>query len=60
VKIFRYSLYNEYLKILLYGWVKHPTVKQNMTKNKYPKGMHFYVLKDEGMYKIGYTKDLTK
>ena len=31
-----------------------------MTKNKYPKGMHFYVLKDEGMYKIGYTKDLTK
>ena len=35
-------------------------LKQNMTKNKYPKGMHFYVLKDEGMYKIGYTKDLTK
>ena len=31
-----------------------------MTKNKYPKGMHFYVLKDDGMYKIGYTKDLTK
>ena len=31
-----------------------------MTKNKYTKGMHFYVLKDEGMYKIGYTKDLTK
>ena len=22
--------------------------------------MHFYVLKDKGMYKIGYTKDLTK
>ena len=35
-------------------------LKQNMTKNKYPKGMHFYVLKDEDMYKIGYTKDLTK
>jgi prophage antirepressor-like protein len=34
--------------------------KQNMTKNKYPKGMHFYVIKDEDMYKIGYTKDLTK
>jgi hypothetical protein len=34
----------------LYGGVKHPTVKQNMTKNKYPKEMH----------KIGYTKDLTK
>jgi predicted GIY-YIG superfamily endonuclease len=31
-----------------------------MTKNKYPKGMHFYVLKDDSMYKIGYTKDLTK
>ena len=31
-----------------------------MTKNKYPHGMHFYVLKDDGMYKIGYTKDLTK
>jgi prophage antirepressor-like protein len=35
-------------------------LKQNMTKNKYPKGMHFYILKDEGMYKIGYTKDLNK
>jgi hypothetical protein len=29
-----------------------------MIKNKYPKGMHFYVLKDEEMFKIGYTKDL--
>ena len=35
-------------------------LKQNMVKNKYPKGMHFYVLKDDGMYKIGYCKDLTK
>jgi len=35
-------------------------LKQNMIKNKYPHGMHFYVLKDDGMYKIGYTKDLTK
>jgi prophage antirepressor-like protein len=35
-------------------------LKKNMTKNKYPKGIHFYVLKDDGMYKIGYTKDLTK
>jgi prophage antirepressor-like protein len=35
-------------------------LKQNMVKNKYPKGMHFYVLKDEGKYKIGYSKDLTK
>jgi predicted GIY-YIG superfamily endonuclease len=31
-----------------------------MTKNKFPKGMHFYVLKDDNMYKIGYTKDLNK
>ena len=31
-----------------------------MTKNKYPKGLHFYVLKDDGMYKIGHTKDLNK
>ena len=35
-------------------------LKQNMTKNKYPNSMHFYVLKDDGMYKIGYTKDLNK
>jgi prophage antirepressor-like protein len=35
-------------------------LKQNMTKNKFPKGMHFYVLKDDNMYKIGYTKDLNK
>ena len=35
-------------------------LKKNLTKNKYPKGMHFYVLKDEDMYKIGYTKDLNK
>ena len=35
-------------------------LKQNMTKNKYPHGMHFYILKDDGMYKIGYTKDLIK
>jgi prophage antirepressor-like protein len=35
-------------------------LKQNMTKNKYPHGMHFYIIKDDSMYKIGYTKDLTK
>ena len=35
-------------------------LKQNMTKNKYPQGMHFYIIKDDGMYKIGYTKDLNK
>ena len=27
-------------------------LKQNMTKNKYPNGMHFYVFKDDDMYKI--------
>ena len=31
-----------------------------MTNNKYPSGLHFYVLKDDGMYKIGHTKDLNK
>jgi prophage antirepressor-like protein len=35
-------------------------LKNNMTKNKHPGGLHFYVLKDEEMYKIGYTKDLNK
>ena len=31
-----------------------------MTKNKYPRDLHFYVLKDDNMYKIGHTKDLNK
>jgi prophage antirepressor-like protein len=35
-------------------------LKKNMTKKKYPRGLHFYVLKDDGMYKIGHTKDLNK
>lgn len=35
-------------------------LKKNMTKNRHPKGMHFYVIEDAGMYKIGYTTDLTK
>jgi prophage antirepressor-like protein len=35
-------------------------LKQNMTKNKHPRGMHFYVIKDDDMYKIGYTKNLNK
>jgi prophage antirepressor-like protein len=35
-------------------------LKNNMTKNKYPHDLHFYVLKDDGMYKIGHTKDLNK
>ena len=33
---------------------------KNMTSKKYPKGNHFYVIEDEKMYKIGYTKDLAK
>ena len=33
---------------------------KNMTNKKYPKGYHFYVIEDDKMYKIGYTKDLTK
>ncbi len=28
-------------------------LKENMTNKKYPLGYHFYVLKDEKMYKIG-------
>ena len=35
-------------------------LKTNMTKNKYPQGYHFYIIKDDNMYKIGYTKDLNK
>ena len=35
-------------------------LKNNMTKNKYPHGLHFYVIKDDGMYKIGHTRDLNK
>jgi prophage antirepressor-like protein len=35
-------------------------LKNNMTKNKYPRGYHFYIIKDDNMYKIGYTKDLNK
>ena len=31
-----------------------------MIKNKYPKGMHFYVLKEKDMFKIVYTNDLNK
>ena len=29
-----------------------------MTKNKYPKGTHIYILEDDNKYKIGYTDDL--
>ena len=35
-------------------------LKKNLTKNKYPKGMHVYVIEDEKLYKIGYTNNLKK
>ena len=35
-------------------------LKSNMTKNKYPKGTHIYILEDDNKYKIGYTDDLVK
>jgi prophage antirepressor-like protein len=35
-------------------------LKNNMTKKKYPKGSHIYILEDEKKYKIGYTDDLIK
>ena len=31
-----------------------------MTKNKYPKGTHVYIIEDNDKYKIGYTDDLQK
>ena len=33
-------------------------LKNNMTKDKYPNGYHIYIIKDNGLYKIGYTKNL--
>lgn len=35
-------------------------LKKNMTKNKFPKGMHIYVIEDNGLFKIGYTDNLKK
>lgn len=35
-------------------------LKSNMTKHKYPTGMHIYVIKYNNLYKIGYTNDLNK
>jgi prophage antirepressor-like protein len=35
-------------------------LKNNMTKNKFPKGMHVYIIEDNYKYKIGYTDDLAK
>ena len=39
---------------------QNETLKKNMTKNKYPKGMYIYILEDEKLFKIGYTNDLQK
>ena len=35
-------------------------LKKDMTKNKYPKGTHVYIIEDDEKYKIGYTDDLQK
>jgi len=35
-------------------------LKSNMTLRKYPAGYHFYIIEDDSMYKIGYTKNLNK
>lgn len=33
-------------------------LKKDMTKNKFPKGTHVYIIEDNGKYKIGYTDNL--
>ena len=35
-------------------------LKKNMTKNKYPRGTHIYIIEDDNKYKIGYTDNLAK
>ena len=35
-------------------------LKTNMTKHKYPRGTHVYIIEDDNKYKIGYTDDLEK
>lgn len=35
-------------------------LKSNMQTNKFPTGTYIYILEDEGLYKIGYTNNLTK
>ena len=48
---------NRKIKLLI---ASNKKLKKNMSKQKYPSGYHFYILKDDGMYKIGYTKNLNK
>jgi prophage antirepressor-like protein len=51
------DILNNKIKILK----KNNTIlKNNMTKDKYPNGYHIYIIKDNGLYKIGYTKNLKK
>ena len=35
-------------------------LKKDMTKNKFPKGTHIYIIEDDKKYKIGYTDNLSK
>jgi prophage antirepressor-like protein len=35
-------------------------LKNNMTKHKYPRGTHVYIIEDNTKYKIGYTDNLEK
>ena len=35
-------------------------LRKNMVKNKYSSGYHFYIIKEDSMYKIGHTKNLKK
>jgi prophage antirepressor-like protein len=54
---FKVKNLNKKIKILEHN---NKLLKKNLTKNKYPKGTHVYVIEDEKLYKIGYTSDLKK
>lgn len=54
---FKVKNLNKKIKILEHN---NKLLKKNLTKNKYPKGTHVYVIEDEKLYKIGYTLDLKK
>ena len=40
--------------------IDNKKLKNNLTKSKYPIGEHVYILEDDGLYKIGSTKNLNK
>ena len=46
---------NKKIKILE---INNKKLKKNLTKKKYPNGYHIYVIEDDGLFKIGYAKDL--